>query len=205
MQGEKQAAKHTDISIRAKQIAESCSPQYDVYIATYTAGKTGQIYQRIEEKSDEEFWSIKAWTPPPHHRLKDPDMLVGYQDQAKFVVEVKWGAIPGNRNTDLILGPDEWRKMRALLTGANMCRIRGPAVKDHRRYRSAEFTIKRDYYTNSETKLILVTDLWLMERLQPEQYAEVLSTWKNAESNILIADINTHVDGIPSFREILDS
>jgi hypothetical protein len=92
MQGEKIAAKHTDISLGVKQTAARCMPQYKVYVATYTTGRAGQIYQRIEEKSGEEFWSIKAWTPPPRRRLKDPDVIVTYQDQVRFIVEVKWGA-----------------------------------------------------------------------------------------------------------------
>jgi hypothetical protein len=84
MQSEKIAAKHIDISLRVKQIAARCIPQYKVYVATYTAGSAGQIYQRLEEKSGAEFWSIKAWTPPSprRRRLKDPD---GGMDQGELV------------------------------------------------------------------------------------------------------------------------
>ncbi len=204
MQSEKQAAKHTEFSIRVKHLAARYSPQYTVYIATYTAGAAGQIYQRIEEGSGEEFWSIKAWAPPPRRRLKDPDVLVTYQRQVKFIVEVKWGVIPGAQDTDLILAPDEWRKMKDLLTGANLCRVRGPAVVDHCRYRGPEFPDQRDYHTNDETKLVLVADLRLTKQCLPEQYAQAMSAWKNVPSNMVLADINARVDEIPSLREVLE-
>jgi hypothetical protein len=205
MQGEKIAAKHTDISLRVKQIAAHCIPQCQVYVATYTAGSAGQTYQRIEEKSGEEFWSIKAWTPWPRRRLKDPDVIVTYQDQVRFIVEVKWGAIQGIDDTDLVLTPDEWRKMKDLLTGANLCRVRGPAAVDHHRYRSCEFTVQRDYYTNSETKLVLVSDFVRTKQCLPVQYTEALNAWKNLTGNMLIADIKTPVDGRPSLDEVFET
>jgi hypothetical protein len=95
--------------------------------------------------------------------------------------------------------------MRDLLTGANLCRVRGPAAVDHRRYRSHEFTVQRDYYTNSETRLVLVTDLVLTKRCLPDQYAQALNAWKNVTGNMVIADINIHVDGMPSLREIFET
>ncbi len=56
------AAKHIQISIQAKQIAMEVCKDCNTYIATYTSGTSGQAYQRIEEESGEEFWSLKAWT-----------------------------------------------------------------------------------------------------------------------------------------------
>lgn len=206
MESEKKAAKHIDISIQVKQIVARSRPQYDVYVATYTAGKRGQVYQPIEEGTDEEFWSIRALSPPPppHQRLKDPDVIVTCQDQVKFVVEVKWGALPGIDDTDLDLKADEWRKMRDLLIGSNLCRVRGPAVRNRRRYRSREFRVQSDYYTNHETKSVLVTDLRGVRRQLPELYAQLLNTWQNVTGKIYLVDIKAPIDGIPSFREILE-
>jgi hypothetical protein len=205
MQSEKKAARHIDISLRVKQIAARCIPQCQVYVATYTAGSAGQIYQHLEEKSGEEFWSIKAWTPPPRRRLKDPDVIVTLQNQVQFIVEVKWGAVRGSDDTDLVLADDEWRKMRDLLTGVNLCRVSGPAAVDHRRYRSQEFTEQRDFHINSNTKLVLVTDLVQTKQCLPGQYAEALNAWKNATSNMLIADIHTQVDGVLSLAGVFEA
>jgi len=68
------ARKHIDISIRTKLIAALDNLDNCVYLATYTIGDSGQSYQHIEEQSGEEFWSIKAYTPAPHLRLKDPEV-----------------------------------------------------------------------------------------------------------------------------------
>lgn len=68
------ADKHIRISLKVKETAEKTRPHDDVFVATFRAGANGHAYQRIEQESGAEFWSIKAWTPlpPPRRRLKDP-------------------------------------------------------------------------------------------------------------------------------------
>jgi hypothetical protein len=198
------ARKHIAISLQARHIAEECCPGCAVYVATYTTGQAGQAYQRIEEQSGQEFWSIKAWTPPPRRRLKDPDLLITCQDRVRFIVEVKWGALPGCAESDMAIADEEMRKMHALRQGPVLCRVRGPAVRAAARRRSASFPIERDCFTGQETRLVLVTDLAAMKRLLPwTEYTQLLARWKTAEAGAEMADIATRVDAFPSFREIL--
>jgi hypothetical protein len=195
------ALKHIEISIQTKQIAEKYCKECCVYIATYTTGRSGQAYQRIEEKSGEEFWSLKAWTPPPHRRLKDPDLIITHNQQVTFLVEVKWGALPGWDTTDLLISPQEWCKMARLFKEPAMCRARGPAVKNGNRFRSANFQIEQDFYTNAKTQGILVSDF---HGLGEANLNKFLSMWQNEKSGFLIADIHTRVGEIPSFGEMIE-
>lgn len=200
------AKKHIEISIKTKQIAQVICRDCLVYIATYTTGKAGQVFQRIEEQSAEEFWSIKAWTPPPRRRLKDPDLIITHDDRVKFLVEVKWGTVPGNTSTDLLMGLKEWAKMdRLLRASVIMCRVRGPAVKDGRRYKGAEFPIKIDYLTDKNSILVLVTDFAAVKRELNPKFQRFIESWKCTSPRFLIADINTRVDEIPSLQEILQA
>jgi hypothetical protein len=99
--------------------------------------------------------------------LKDPDVIITHEKQVKFLVEVKWGAVPGNTNTDLLMSPEEWGKMARLLDRSAICRVRGPAVKDGRRYRSP-LPLQGDYSINDNTQLVLVSDFLLMKKLMGE-------------------------------------
>ncbi len=198
------AKKHIDISIRAKQIAAGKDRDWLIYIATHAAGISGQSYQQIEEASGEEFWSIKAWTPAPHRRLKDPDVIITDSKRVKFLVEVKWGTIPGKASTDLLMSPEEWQKIARLIHSSAFCRVRGPAVEGGRRYRSHEFRIERDYWTDGETKLILITDFLEMQKAMDAKFQEFLRLWKQTIVGLLIADLHTRIGEIPSFQEILE-
>lgn len=162
------------ISLAVKQIANRCCPSCDAYIATYTAGIAGQLYQEIEEESGEEFWSIKAWSPPPRRRKKAPDVLVVCGDKARFIIEVKWGAVAGSWVTETDLNRQEWKKTERLLRNPTECRVRGPAVKDGLRYRSQESPVQRSYFTDSDTKPIVVTEFGRMKRVLETKYWEVL-------------------------------
>ncbi len=197
------ARKHIAISLRVKRIASSCCSKWGSYVATYTAGSAGQAYQRIEQDSGEEFWSIKTWTPPPHRRLKDPDVLITQGERVKFLVEVKWGAIQNRPNTDLSISAEEREKIAHLLSGSALCRVRGPCVKDRRRYRSTEFQIQKDYWTDNTTRLVLVSDFALANRLLGPPL-EAVKLWERTNANILVADIDTRVGNIPSLRELLE-
>ncbi len=198
------AKKHIAISVKSKDLAVANCSDSLVYIATYTTGRSGQSYQRLEQESGEEFWSIKAWTSPPHGRLKDPDVIITHGERVKFLVEVKWGAVPGRPSTDLHIGLNEWGKMdRLLCTSTSICRVKGPAVKDGRRYKNIEFLIEKDYRADSESKLILVSDFAAVKESLNSKFQQFLKLWKSASPSFLIADINIHVDKIPSFAEVL--
>ncbi len=192
-----QARKHIGISLRVKEIASRCYPNCDIYIATYTAGRSGQSYQAIEEQSGLEFWSIRGLAHPTNERIKDPDVLITSDDQVKVLIEVKWGAIPQGLKTDMKAENKEWEDLRRLLGGPAKCRVRGPAVKACRRYRSEDFTIVRDFCVNDETKAIIVSDFGLMKQVLPTEYRAVTVGWRRAGTNILLADIHTQVDAIP--------
>lgn len=197
------AGRHIEISLQVNRLVQECCPQCGVYVATYTTGRFGQAYQRIEEESGAEFWSIKAWTDPPHERLKDPDVLVTTGDRVHFAIEVKWGAIPGAARSDVAISPEEWGRMRGLFERPALCRVRGPAVRAGRRYRSAEFTTQRDYRVDDQTRLILVTDVVQMQRLLGSACWSILRPWQAAGPRILLADINTCVGNLPALRELL--
>ncbi len=197
------AEKHIDISIRAKQIAKSSNRDWHIYIATYAAGTSGQSYQRIEEASGEEFWSIKAWTPAPHRRLKDPDVIITDSQRVKFLVEIKWGTIPGRTTTDLLMSPGEWQRIARLINSSAFCRVRGPAVEGGRRHRSPDFLIEKDYWIDRKTKMVLVTDFLAMKEALGTKLQEFLKEWKRLDVGLLIADINARVGEIPSFQEVL--
>ena len=201
------AKKHIEISLRAKQIAQRALPGCRVYVATYTTGRSGQSYQQIEEHTGEEFWSIRAITPPPppHTRIKDLDLIITDEKQVKLLVEVKWGAVPGSMATDLRIVPDEWQKMARLLAAPAMCRVRGPAVRSGRRYRSVEFPTQRDYCTDGQTKLVLVSDFLALQRMLDAEFRAFLSLWKAQKSRVLIADIHCRVGDIPSFQEVVET
>ncbi len=199
------AKKHIDISIKTKQIATLIDKGYHIYIATYTTGKTGKCYQQIEEASGEDFWSIKAWTRYPHpHRLKDPDIIITHADRVRFLIEVKWGTVPDCGNTDLLIGQQECDKMRQLLRIQEfICRVRGPAVWDKRRYKTTDFQISETYRRNSESKFVLVSDFSTMHQVMNSEFLKFIRIWKSKIPEFLIADINVGVSEIPSLRDIL--
>ena len=197
------AKKHIEISMKAKHIADISCQNSRTYIATYTTGGSGQSYQRIEQESGGEFWSIKCWTPPPRSRLKDPDLIITHDRQVKILVEVKWGAVPGRAGTDLLVSPEEMGKMARLLSSPAMCRVRGPAVKGGHRYRSPEFPIEEDYWTDSNTRFFLVTDFLAMRQVSERMLQESLKLWGDGNVGFLLADISTRVGGIPSFQELV--
>lgn len=199
------AQKHTDISVRTKQIVNASCPDCRVYIATYRTGTAGQEYQQIEQDNGEEFWSIKAWSPLPHRRLKDPDLVITHEQQVRYMVEIKWGAIPNRKGSDLLIDDKEQEKIKNLLQDSVMCRVRGPAVENGRRYKSHEFQEQKEYWTSSKTQLLLVSDFYLMKKSSNANFQESLKLWKRAYKDLLIADIQTRVGEIPSLFELMET
>ena len=86
---EAHARRHIGISLQVKRMVQECSPECGVYVATCATGRAAQAYQRPERESGETFWSIKAWTDPPHARLQDPDVLVTAANRVRFAIEVR--------------------------------------------------------------------------------------------------------------------
>ncbi len=203
--GAEKAKKHIGISLRVKQAINTRFPDYGVYVATYTSGKTGQIYQRVEEETGEEFWSIRAWRPPLNLRLKDPDVLVTDQRVVKFVIEVKWGAISGCTTPDIRPSYDELSKMANLLSGSAYCRVRGPATHKGMRYPSIAFLNEINYWTNDETGLVVVSDFQMAKEMLGGRYSEAIHRWKSVSSSLLLADISERVGDIPSLQELLSN
>ena len=202
---EAKARKHTRIGIKVKRIVRDCWPAWSVYLATYTAR---QVYQCIEQESGEEFWSIKAYSFPPqrHSRTKDPDALITDGDRVRFFVEIKWGAVSGSGETDMLCTQAEWLGMAQAFHDSAVCRIRGPAVEAGHRYGSSGFAVQRDYSVDQHTKLLVVIDLHRMKRLPEGHYDKVLRAWKHAsriDPSLLLADIDAPVSKIPSLRELL--
>src|SRR5437868_7584617 len=101
------ARKHTEIGIRIKATVKAFNPKLGVYIATYTVGKRGQEYQRIEAESSEEFWSIRVLSPSPRRCLKLPDAIVTQEEKVRYLVEIKWGAVADRFSSDLLIGSKE--------------------------------------------------------------------------------------------------
>jgi hypothetical protein len=198
------AKKHIDLSIETKEIAKRAFNDCQVYIATYTTGRAGKDYQYIEEQSGKEFWSIKAWTTPPHHRLKDPDVLITLDDRVRYFVEIKWGTVLDNPRTDIVMGIEEWMKIDRLLRTSNvMCRVRGPAATEGRRFRTSEFLFEKDFTSDINSKLVLVSDFFSVKQKLPKKFEQFIELWRKTCPSLLIADINARVGEIPPFAEIL--
>ena len=82
-----------------------------------------------------------------------------------------------------------------------MCRVRGPAAKDNIRYRSHHFPVAKDFYTDVKTRGILVSDFHGLGKAKLEEF---LRMWQKEKSGFLIADIDTRVCDIPSFKDVLE-
>ncbi len=198
------ARKHTEIGIKLKATTKAFNPKLGVYIATYTANTAGQEYQRIEADSGEEFWSIRVWSASPRRCLKFPGAVITQEKMAKYLIEIKWGAVAGSSSSDLMINEKEQNEIANVLSKTELCRVIGPAVQNGRRFRSGSFRFKKSYSVDSSTKLILVSNFLEMKQRLGIKLAESLILWKRANPKILIADINTRVDDIPSFQELLE-
>lgn len=200
------ATKHIELSLRAKRIAKGVYPQFEVLIATYTAGRSGQTYQSVEEMSGEEFWSLKVWSPQkPHRRLKDPDLVIVDSTQVKCLLEIKWGAVQGHSSTDILIKPQERDRMAHLMQEPALCRVSGPAVQDRQRFASSEFGNVRDFTIDKETRFVLVADFRAVKRILPQKYERFVEMGKEAAGGYYTADISDRVDAIPSLRQVLES
>jgi hypothetical protein len=117
-------------------------------------------------------------------------------------VEIKWGAIAGEVNTDMKMAFQEQLKMRNTLSEPAICRARGPAVMNGKRYRSKIFNNVRNYTVDHDTKLLLVTDFASIKVKLPYRFLEFKNQWKSSDLAI-VADINDRIEGIPGVRDLL--
>lgn len=198
------ARKHISISLQLKHIVSVTRRDLGVFVATYTSGARGQSYQSIEEASGEEFWSIKAWTPPPppRRRLKDPDLIITRGSEVRFLVEVKWGAVEGRPGSDLQMNDREWAEFQNILHQPADCIIHGPAVQNHRRFKSP-LPLQGAYRITPNTNLVLVSDFQTATRLAAPVVVGLLARSRTIDPRFLIADINSRVGIIPAFEELL--
>ncbi len=187
------AEKHIDISLKAKSIINQKYPDYDVYIATHDAKK---IYPNIEKTRGEKFYDIKLYsssTPRRENEVKQPDILVSDGNYAKYIIEVKWGAIDGSPWSDFRYFESDLEKMKKFnLESHWTCRING----------------KNDFIVNDKTRFILLSDFnKTITVLGKEKFEEIFSRlkskFKNLNINFELADIQKHVDDIPSFLKII--
>ena len=58
------------------------------------------------------------------------------------------------------------------------------------------------YPTNSQTKVVLVSDFLLAKELFKPELDGFLVRWRAANPPFLVADINTHVGEVPSLQEL---
>ena len=189
----KKAEKHIDISLEVKSIINQKCPNYDVYLATYPARA---IYKKIEKTRGEEFYGIALYsssTPRRNNKVKEPDILVSDGKNAKFIIEVKWGAINGCSSSDLKDFESDLNKMKKFNPENHWtCRISG----------------KNDFIVNDKTRFILVSDFnKAINVLGKKKFEEVLSRLQSKFQKLNIdfelADIYKRVDDIPSLQEII--
>jgi len=196
------ARKHVDVAVRLKRIATDCCPDNCVYLATHTQ----QAYQDVEKQCGAEFWSIRAYSEPDPTRgcyVKAVDAIITLGDRVRFVIEIKWGAVPGKARTDMLLTQADWLNVAARLRSIVVCRVHGPVVKPGVRYQSPVFAESCDYAVADHARRLLVADFSSMRRVLPEQYEEACRVWALAGCDPPLADINERVGEIPSLRAAL--
>jgi len=200
--GSKEARNHVNIALRVKRIAKVCLPGHCVFLAPHNQ----RAYQDLERQSGEEFWSVKAYSssaPASGSRVKDPDAIITQGDRVCFLVEIKWGAVPGAAHTDVPLTQAEWKDLASRLRAITVCRVRGPAVKAGVRNQSHMFTDSCDYQVDCNAQLLLVANFHLMRSVLPEQCEEARRAWALARCDPHLADISERVGEIPSLPEVL--
>ncbi len=203
---QKKADKHIRLSIKIKDIINKIHPEWKVYIATYTTGTAGKIYQKIEEESGEEFWSIKLHSWIDNSELKDPDLIVVSEEKTKYAIEVKWGAVKGIFDTDILnfLGYLERKKNRDAREYGRTCYVRGPAVKDTVRYRHEEFPPEKMFTVDDETQFLLVSDFCtLRDTIDYQKYQKILFELEDQKDICDYLDIDNNLDDIISLRNYL--
>jgi len=198
----KKAQKHINLNLSIKQIFEQRCPEYNVYLATHTRSP---IYLEFEEKSKEEFWSLKLRTPKNHRPIKDPDIIITDNDNAIFLIEVKWGGIDGYSTTDLKIDEKTLKKMLSGYQFGGDCSMRGPATRNGKRYKNEEFLIKKNATVDDKTQFILVSDFQSLKGLFGlKQYKEIVDELKQQlQNSYVIADIHEQVDDIPCLENII--
>ena len=185
------AQKHLKISLEAKKLIKQKYPDYCVYLATHSSGKHGRNYQGIEEKSGEKFWKLPYYSQINRKgKLKEPDIVVADGNIVKYLIEVKWGAIDRCLDTDALLSKKERDKIeKAYLLGKKfkICKLE-PVIID----------------IDKKMKFILISDFQKMKEIfSAKKYIEILSRLKEIKETIIITDIYSSDDEIPSFGETI--
>ena len=198
----KKAQKHINLNLKVKQIFNKKYPEYLVYLATHTKNP---IYQDLEEKSNEEFWSIKLRTPKNHRQLKNPDIIIANNYRALFLIEVKWGVLEGCYDTDLRIDMATQKKMIKIRQIGGECSIRGPATRNGKRYRNVEFSIKKKVIVDEDTQFIFISDFMKAKKIfKLNQYKEIINNLnEQLQDSYIIADIYDRVDDIPYLKKII--
>lgn len=186
------ARKHVQLGVRAMHIAESMGFSGQVYVATHAFGRAGETFRRAQAEAGAEFWGIRAWmhSSAGELRLKDPDLVIVDDNRVKFIVEVKWGTVPG-AGTDLKLPEKERQKIERLICAQfAYCNVNGPVSKESKEREYMKFL------KDNQTKFVLVTDISGLVGLEP-----LLDRW--VDVGFQVADIKKRAGRFPSFREVL--
>jgi hypothetical protein len=205
------ARKHIQISLAIKDVVSACAPRaanWAVYVATYTAGRSGTLYQEIEAESGATFWSLILRSCADNRKLKHPDVIVTVGSNVRYLFEVKWGAIKGLQTSDV--NENCLRDIEDASGGTNQarrlggfCRVRGPAAEGGLRYRSAQFRQQMDFAVDNASTFLLLSDFVALKSLLPSWYSTVVPRLLALQAVCTPADINVHTDGIPSLCEVL--
>jgi len=203
------AKKHIDISLKIEDIVKEFNLPYITYIATYGIGRSGQAYQRIEEESMRTYYSIKMYsTNPPaqHSQVKDPDVVIIEDRKVKYAIEVKWGY--GEKATiesdlfKVFTGDEYERHLQAVKTG-KIIRVRGPACEEGNRYRSKQFGFERNFEVTDETKYIVVSDFYNLNKNNPGSFNQLFPFIEQNRDNMICLDIGRSFEKIKSLRDWL--
>lgn len=189
---QQKAKKHIRLCLEAKKQIKKNYPDYCVYLATHSSGRHGLKYQKIENESGEKFWKLPYYSQISRKgKLKEPDIVVVDGNIVKYIIEVKWGAIDGCSDTDALLNEKEIDRIEKAFNFGKKVKI------------SKNETFIFDVDENM--KFILISDFQKMkDMLSKQKYNEILTRLKDLQKKIILADISSNVDDIPSLNKIID-
>jgi len=210
---ELKAKKHIDISLKIEDIVKEIKHDLDTYVGTYTAGNSGQIYQRIEEDSNRTFYSLALFIDGEHSRgshKKDPDVIVVDPRYGKviLVIEVKWAWIPNappNIKRDIfdIFEGEEYGNFISGVKYGTSVDVNGPACVDRIRKRHASFTLRTSFKITKRTKFLVVTDIHSLFERSSGDYSRLSKYIEQNREYFETLDIDRSVNGIMDLRSYL--
>lgn len=190
------AEKHIQICIKSERISKKKHPNYGVYIATHPQAE----YKKIEKASGKDFWSLILYSERTNPgKIKEPDIILTESNRVKYVIEVKWGALNGSKDTDIKELFDVIDNIERIRYEGCICTRNGPVVSDG--YLNNKKNYKELVYSlDNSTKILVVSDFALIKDKKPNIFSQLKKELNNI---VILADINRRVDDIPSLQEII--